>query len=217
MAETAGCRAHWLQLELCFYAWRKCTNVAHNEALAVGEAASAVPAEAVFQVPDEAATLADAGTTCEGRGAFPAPPKQAAGNADPLPAGEVCYATTASQSADVMNAADSSCGAVHVSLADYPISQPWRPLTARRADVMAPRALQSVTGVALSKLVRDLRELEGKFLVQDHDRQGCVDSAQLLCCGNPWAAGILVLVPQCLCTKEHCPCTFVHARNKGRT
>jgi hypothetical protein len=58
---------------------------------------------------------------------------------------------------------------VHVSLADYPVGMPWRPLESR-ASVMARRGLQRLTGARLAKAVRDLRELEGPYITKDHQR-----------------------------------------------
>jgi hypothetical protein len=58
---------------------------------------------------------------------------------------------------------------VHVSLADYPVSIPWWPLEVR-TGVMAQRGLQRLTGARLAKAVRDLRELEGPYIVKDHKR-----------------------------------------------
>jgi hypothetical protein len=58
---------------------------------------------------------------------------------------------------------------VHVSLADYPVGMPWRPLELR-AGVMAQRGLQRLTGARLAKAVRDLRELEGPYIVKDNKR-----------------------------------------------
>lgn len=57
---------------------------------------------------------------------------------------------------------------VLVSLADFPSRVPWRPL-AWRSDVMARQGLQRLSGAHLAKAVRDLRELEGVFIIKDHE------------------------------------------------
>lgn len=67
---------------------------------------------------------------------------------------------------------------VFVSLADFPAGPPWRPL-AHRADVMALRGLQHLSGARLAKAVRDLRELEGRYIIKDKDRWGLSTSC---CC-----------------------------------
>ena len=58
-----------------------------------------------------------------------------------------------------------------VSLADYPVGHPWRPLLLRRA-VLAPQGLQRLTGLRLGRAVKDLRELEGSFILKDSSRWG---------------------------------------------
>jgi hypothetical protein len=84
---------------------------------------------------------------------------------------------------------------VHVSLADYPVGMPWRPLEVR-AGVMAQRGLQRLTGARLAKAVRDLRELEGPYIVKDNKRyahefgqQGI--SNALGWCGTPTPRSLL--------------------------
>lgn len=57
---------------------------------------------------------------------------------------------------------------VHVSLADYPVGHPWRPLLQRKA-VLAPQGLRRLTGLRLGRAVKDLRELEGSYVAKDHD------------------------------------------------
>lgn len=69
-------------------------------------------------------------------------------------------------------------GSVFVCLADTPSGLPWRPL-AQRADVLARRGLQRISGARLAKAVRDLRELEGMYIVKDHDR--CVAAEPRFC------------------------------------
>lgn len=61
---------------------------------------------------------------------------------------------------------------VHVSIADYPVGMPWRPLEAR-AGAMAVRGLQRLSGARLAKAVRDLRELEGPYIAKDQQRWVC--------------------------------------------
>jgi hypothetical protein len=63
-----------------------------------------------------------------------------------------------------------------VSLADYPLPPPWRPLHQRRA-AMAPRGLQRLSGLQLGRAIRDLHALEGRF--QDDGRGG--GEGSLLC------------------------------------
>jgi hypothetical protein len=58
---------------------------------------------------------------------------------------------------------------VNVSLADSLVGHTWRPLLQRKA-VMAPQGLARLTGLRLGRAVRDLRELEGGFILKDSSR-----------------------------------------------
>eukprot|EP00879_Flechtneria_rotunda_P016711 GHRR01017488.1.p1 GENE.GHRR01017488.1~~GHRR01017488.1.p1 ORF type:complete len:573 (+),score=187.73 GHRR01017488.1:1758-3476(+) len=58
---------------------------------------------------------------------------------------------------------------VFVSLADCPVPCPWRGLL-RRSEVLMPLGQHGSLGVWLAKVVRDLRELEGNYIIQDDDR-----------------------------------------------
>ena len=69
-------------------------------------------------------------------------------------------------------------GELLVSLADFPQVTPWRPLLAIK-ELMLPRGLAAPPAVQVAKRARDLRELQGKFLLSDHEKgaQGLVGSA----------------------------------------
>jgi hypothetical protein len=58
---------------------------------------------------------------------------------------------------------------VAVSLADFAVGHPWRPLL-QRASVLAPQGLRRLSGLRLGRAVKDLRELEGGFVVKDPER-----------------------------------------------
>lgn len=58
---------------------------------------------------------------------------------------------------------------VPVSLADYPVGHPWRALLQRRA-VLAPRGLRRLSWLHLGGVLKDLRELEGNFIIKDSNR-----------------------------------------------
>lgn len=58
---------------------------------------------------------------------------------------------------------------VAVSLADFPVGHPWRPLL-QCTSVLAPQGLRRLSGLRLGRAVKDLRELEGGFVVKDAER-----------------------------------------------
>jgi hypothetical protein len=137
------CRAHWLSLELVFSGWRKVAAGAKQ---------------------DPAADLADTGLSAQ---------------QDPL---QLLDGTSTSEALPADGALDGRCDSadeaegcptdeealVHVTLADYPVGHPWRPLL-QRATVLAPQGLRRATGLRLGRAVKDLRELEGSFIVKDSD------------------------------------------------
>lgn len=136
------CRAHWLNLELVFSGWRKVAAAAKQQQDPAADPVSAeMPAQhEALQLPDGTQELpADGASVGE---------CDHAGEAEGCPADE-----------DAM---------VHVTLADYPDSHSWRPLL-QRAAVLAPQGLRRTTGLRLGRAVKDLRELEGSFIVKDSD------------------------------------------------
>lgn len=188
-------RAHWLQSELAFKGWRKVAASARQQQQQVVAAcrASATPADMLHDNTDsltELAANASGTTACSAAPVFgtPVSPGSVQLSQQPYTSTSSLQHTTSVQdgldaveaAAGTTTAADSSAGCsddapedsvVPVSLADYPVGQPWRPLL-QRAAIMAPRGLRRLSGLQLGRAVRDLRELEGGFIVKDRDRSG---------------------------------------------
>lgn len=59
---------------------------------------------------------------------------------------------------------------VHASLADYPRRPPWRHLVTT-GDTLAPLGLLAPNEIQLAKQARDLRDLQGRFMVSDREQQ----------------------------------------------
>jgi hypothetical protein len=59
---------------------------------------------------------------------------------------------------------------VHASLADYPRRPPWRHLVTT-GDTLAPLGLLAPNEIQLAKKARDLRDLQGRFMVSDREQQ----------------------------------------------
>lgn len=182
---TSVCRrAHWLERELAFTAWRKVAAVARPSKLASGQghlqrrhtggatliilgeedsnSSSGVTAAACTSKADahEADVQPNAVyTLLQRRADIPSNVRPTASLVD----------VPGQQQQQPEQRAPSEESSVFVSLADFPVGLPWRPL-ARRADVMARRGLQHLSGARLAKVVRDLRELEGRYIIKDHDR-----------------------------------------------
>lgn len=147
---SALSRAHWLQLELVFCGWRKVAAVAKQQ-----------------QQQQQQGPADSAGTGLDQQ--------------QEAPADKAMLSASSSITSSAAEAGNGGCSdtedcvteeeepMVHVSLADYPVVHPWRPLLQRKA-VLAPQGLRRLTGLRLGRAVKDLRELEGGFVAKDHDR-----------------------------------------------
>jgi hypothetical protein len=132
-------------LELAFSGWRKVAAAAKQQ-----QDPAADPVSPGMSAQQEALLLLDGTSTLE---ALPAN-DTLDGQCDKADEAEGCPAD--------------EDAVVHVTLADYPVSHPWRPLL-QRAAVLAPQGLRRATGLRLGQVVKDLRELEGSFVVKDSD------------------------------------------------
>jgi hypothetical protein len=150
-------------MELAFAGWRKVTAAAKQhtqQALDSGTSTGLQKQDnAVPAVPNNST-----GEPCHLQG-----PAAAHGSSEQP-------ATGANADADVEVCADADAEdspvaepALPVSLADIPVGHPWRPLLQRRA-VLAPQGLRRLQGLRLGRAVKDLRELEGSFIVKDSNR-----------------------------------------------
>jgi hypothetical protein len=118
----------------------------------------------------DAAATNPASSTCAGAPGAPVEgAKDAAAVAVPV-GGALPAADDSLTAGDDAADADESTGAtVPVSLADYPVGHPWRALLQRRA-VLAPRGLRRLSRLHLGRALKDLRELEGNFIIKDSNR-----------------------------------------------
>jgi len=179
-------RAHWLHLELVFCGWRKLTAAAKRQHLNPAEPAAghAGPTDTTANDPACTKPVSPQLQHAQGNGT---PDSQAGQQPGALDTCGGCYepAEPAELSPDDATAGcpselskEDDCGAfpalpdgptVATSLADYPAGHPWRPLLLRKA-VMAQQGLRRLTGLRLGRAVRDLRELEGSYIVKDNDK-----------------------------------------------
>lgn len=148
-------RNHWLAVELVLTAWRKVTAIAKA---AKTKVAQVTPAQAAAALADSASPASPVVLACS-----TTPPT--APNAD----GEQQQVNQDMEESQATSEDTAADDLVFVSLADFPAALPWRPL-ASRAEVVAQKGLQHLSGARLARTVRDLRELEGKYIVKDHDR-----------------------------------------------
>jgi hypothetical protein len=81
-------------------------------------------------------------------------------------------------------------GEVLVSLADFPQVAPWRPFV-QISEILLPKGLAAPPAIQVAKRARDLRDLQGSFLMNDHEKgaQGLVESALF---GRTSATGELI-------------------------
>lgn len=163
-------RGHWGPLELAFKAWRKVAaeQVAVRGDSWVTDAASPMLNNTSDDVSSQAvdSLFPDLECLISDNLVHPAHRK---------PHIRQSAADAAAAMDDTTSGNDSSLSPdsvqIHVSLADYPTRPPWRPLV-NQWEVLAPQGLQKPPVMRIAKMTRDLRELEGQFLVKDWD--GCV-------------------------------------------
>lgn len=179
-------RAHWLHLELVFCGWRKLTAAAKRQHLTPSEPAAdhAGPTDTATNDAACTETVSTQLQPAHSNGTLDSHTSQQPGvvhtcdecqeSAEPAELSPDDAA--AGCPSETSNAND--CGTfqalpdgptVAASLADYPAGHPWRPLLLRKA-VMAQQGLRRLTGLRLGRAVRDLRELEGSYIVKDNDK-----------------------------------------------
>lgn len=143
-------RAHWLSLELALRGWRKVTAAlaATRQQQQQQEPLEAQPVSAGVEQQQPQVPL----------------PQGSNSTADGSPDTE-----PGSEAEDRAGELGEEGSRVAVSLADFPVGHPWRPLL-QRTSVLAPQGLRRLSGLRLGRAVKDLRELEGGFVVKDAER-----------------------------------------------
>lgn len=212
MACDAACRAHWLSMELAFAGWRKAAATAkqqewheqqqqpaqgQHEVSAAGDAHQDAPhTPASPRTPSAPDSIASTGRRQQEQQQQEALPVASDDTNTPDPAAPA--EGSCQQLGDVGEGDPVPEPTLPVSLADYPVGHPWRPLLLRRA-VLAPQGLRRLAGLRLGRAVKDLRELEGSFILKDSDRWGPAGQGA----DAPWMRLLAVAHSAARLTQQH--------------
>jgi hypothetical protein len=169
-------------MELAFAGWRKVTAAAKQHTLQALDSSTST----CLQKQENAA---------------PAVPRDSTGEPCHLQGPAAADGSCEQTSANADAGADADAGvedspvaepALPVSLADIPVGHPWRPLLQRRA-VLVPQGLRRLQGLRLGRAVKDLRELEGSFIMKDSSRwDSLLVFATGFCCMLDCQLGVLL-------------------------